>query len=99
MSEPRPGRDTKADESRAGVTPPGQSRFPVPEEDPLVITPVRGRMPRPFPIAESRVLSTETREAGAVKRDSGVVQRETYDAERASQDDSRTASYDPRLAG
>ncbi|HTK75875.1 MAG TPA: PAS domain S-box protein [Gemmataceae bacterium] len=99
MPEPRPGRDTKADDSRAGVTPPAPGRYPVPDDDPLVITPVRGRIPRPFPIGESRVLSTEPREPGAVKRDSGVTNRDSFDADRAAQDDSRTASYDPRFAG
>src|SRR5439155_9921099 len=93
------GRDSKPDESRPGVTPPGQSRFPPPEEDPLVITPVRGRMPRPLPTAESKVLSTDARESGIVKRDSAILNRESYDAERASQDDSRSVSHDPRLAG
>src|SRR5690349_2399333 len=90
MSEPRPGRGAKADDSRAGVTPPASGRSPVPDDDPLVITPVRGRIPRPFPIGESRVLSTEPREPGAVKRDSGVMNRDSYEADRAAQDDSRT---------
>jgi two-component system cell cycle sensor histidine kinase/response regulator CckA len=98
MSEARPGRDSKPDDRRGGTSPPGHNRLPVPDDDPLVITPVRGRMPRPTPSAESRVLSTEPRESGVVNRDSGITKRESFEADRTALDDSRSASSDPRLA-